>query len=49
MKYGFLMKIQEIQALYKEYLKEPLSHKAEALLHTDHTSWEVPTMYEQIR
>ena len=39
----------EIQALYKEYLKEPLSHKAEALLHTDHTSWEVPTMYEQIR
>ena len=39
----------EIQALYKEYLKEPLSHKAEALLHTDHTSWEVSTMYEQIR
>ena len=32
----------EIKTLYKEYLGEPLSEKAEDLLHTDHTVWNMP-------
>ena len=31
-----------VQALYKEYLGEPLGHKAHELLHTDHTGWKMP-------
>ncbi len=31
-----------IQAAYKDYLGEPLSHKAHKLLHTDHHSWQMP-------
>ena len=31
-----------VQQLYKEYLGEPLSEKAHALLHTDHNSWHMP-------
>ena len=32
----------EVQALYRDYLGEPLSEKAEQLLHTDHTGWQTP-------
>lgn len=32
----------EVQALYKEYLKEPNSDIAHHLLHTDHFAWEMP-------
>ncbi len=32
----------EIQALYKEYMEAPLSHKAHHLLHTDHRAWNMP-------
>ena len=32
----------DVQALYREYLGEPLSEKAEHLLHTDHTAWKMP-------
>ena len=32
----------EVQALYRDYLGEPLSEKAEQLLHTDHTGWQMP-------
>ena len=32
----------KIQALYKEFLGEPLGHKAHELLHTDHTGWKMP-------
>ncbi len=32
----------EVQALYRDYLGEPLSEKSEQLLHTDHTSWQMP-------
>ena len=31
-----------IIALYKDYLGQPLSHKAHELLHTDHHSWKMP-------
>ena len=31
-----------IQALYSEYLEEPLSERAEHLLHTDHFGWDMP-------
>lgn len=31
-----------VQALYREYMGEPLSHKAHELLHTDHDAWEMP-------
>ena len=31
-----------IQAIYKEYLDQPLSWKAHHLLHTDHTKWKMP-------
>ena len=30
-----------IQTLYKEYLGEPLSERAEELLHTDHHAWSI--------
>lgn len=32
----------EVQALYRDYLGKPLSEKAEQLLHTDHTGWQMP-------
>ena len=32
----------EVQALYRDYLGEPLSEKPEQLLHTDHTGWQMP-------
>ena len=32
----------EVQALYREFLGQPLSHRAEELLHTDHTAWHMP-------
>lgn len=32
----------EIQKTYADFLEKPLSHLAHELLHTDHTSWEVP-------
>ena len=32
----------EVQALYRDYLGEPLSEKSEQLLHTDHTGWQMP-------
>ena len=31
-----------VQALYKEYMEAPLSHKAHHLLHTDHHAWNMP-------
>ena len=31
-----------VQALYREFLEKPLSPLAEQLLHTDHTSWQMP-------
>ena len=31
----------EVQALYKDFLKDPLSHTAHRLLHTDHHAWEM--------
>ena len=32
----------QVQALYREYLGEPLSERSEELLHTDHLAWEMP-------
>ncbi len=32
----------EVRSLYEEFLGEPLSEKAEQLLHTDHTAWKMP-------
>lgn len=32
----------QVQALYRDYLGEPLSEKSEQLLHTDHTGWQMP-------
>ena len=32
----------QVKALYRDYLGEPLSEKAEQLLHTDHTGWQMP-------
>ena len=32
----------DVQALYKEYLEKPLSHRSHHLLHTDLTEWSVP-------
>ena len=31
-----------VQALYREYLDEPCSEKAEHLLHCDHFAWQMP-------
>ena len=33
----------DVQALYKEYLRQPLCHKAHTLLHTDHFGWKMPS------
>ena len=33
----------DVQALYKEYLSQPLGHKAHTLLHTDHFGWKMPS------
>ncbi len=33
----------DVQALYKEYLRQPLGHKAHTLLHTDHFGWKMPS------
>ena len=30
-----------VQALYREYLDEPCSHRAEELLHCDHFAWQM--------
>lgn len=35
----------DVQALYKEYLRQPLGHKAHTLLHTDHFGWKMPSGY----
>ena len=32
----------DVQAMYSEFLGQPLSEKAEDLLHTDHTAWSMP-------
>ena len=32
----------QVQALYREFLGEPLSERSEELLHTDHTAWSIP-------
>lgn len=32
----------DVQALYREYLGEPLSERAHHLLHTDHKAWDMP-------
>ena len=32
-----------VQELYKEYLRQPLGHKAHTLLHTDHFGWKMPS------
>ena len=32
----------DVLALYRDYLKAPLSHKAHHLLHTDHHAWKMP-------
>ena len=36
----------DVQALYKEYLRTPLSERAHHLLHTDHTAWKMPSQME---
>ena len=33
----------DVQALYSEFLKAPLSSKAHHLLHTDHEAWKMPS------
>ena len=33
----------DVQALYREYLGQPLSELAETLLHTEHSGWFMPT------
>ena len=33
----------DVQTLYKEYLRQPLGHKAHMLLHTDHFGWKMPS------
>ena len=38
----------DVNALYKEYFIEPLSHKSHSLLHTDHNAWEMPEKIENI-
>ncbi len=35
-----------VQALYQEYLGEPLGEKAHHLLHTDHKAWDMPGQKE---
>ena len=32
----------QVEKLYREFLGQPLSEQAEALLHTDHTAWNMP-------
>ncbi|MEF9942018.1 MAG: [FeFe] hydrogenase, group A [Lachnospiraceae bacterium] len=32
----------DITKLYADYMEKPLSHKAHALLHTDHNAWSMP-------
>lgn len=34
---------EDIKTLYKEFLGQPLSEKAEELLHTDHFGWSMPS------
>ena len=33
----------DVQTLYEEFLGQPLSEKAEELLHTDHMTWNMPS------
>jgi len=35
----------DVQALYEQFLGEPLSEKAHHLLHTDHKAWNMPTTF----
>ncbi len=37
-----------INSLYENYIEKPLSKRAEELLHTDHTAWEMPLAPEKI-
>jgi len=32
----------DMQTLYREYLRAPLSERSHHLLHTDHTAWKMP-------
>lgn len=34
---------KDVLKLYEDFMEAPLSHKAHMLLHTDHTTWEMPT------
>ena len=43
MKLRFSHENADVQALYKEYLRQPLGHKAHMLLHTDHFGWKMPS------
>lgn len=36
----------EVLATYKEFLGQPLSHKAHELLHTDHHAWDLPHAFQ---
>ena len=36
-----------VQALYRDYLTKPLSHRAHELLHTDHEAWTMPLRPEK--
>ncbi|MDD3403969.1 MAG: [FeFe] hydrogenase, group A [Hespellia sp.] len=33
---------QDVLKLYEKFFEKPLSHKAHALLHTDHNAWDMP-------
>lgn len=37
----------DVQALYREYLGQPLGEKAHHLLHTDHEGWQMPSQQER--
>jgi len=32
----------DIQELYRDYIKEPMSNRAHHLLHTEHDAWQMP-------
>ena len=36
-----------VQALYRDYLTKPMSHRAHELLHTDHEAWAMPLRPEK--
>ena len=41
-KVRFSHRNKDVQALYREFLKAPLSEKSHHLLHTDHNGWKMP-------